>query len=104
MINFEEMGFTPGILKAIQELGFDRVSKQTFGNKEFLLNAMYFLNDEMGIMQLRSRTVQLRLLDKVKLREEKVFWKWLNVVVPIILILIFGVVYNIVRRSRFSRS
>lgn len=88
----------------IQELGYDRVSKQTFGNKEFLLNAMYFLNDEMGIMQLRSRTVQLRLLDKVKLREEKVFWKWLNVVVPVILILIFGVVYNIVRRSRFSRS
>lgn len=88
----------------IQELGYDRVSKQTFGNKEFLLNAMYYLNDNTGIMQLRSRTVQLRLLDKVKLREEKVFWKWLNVVVPVIFILILGVVYNMLRRRRFSRS
>lgn len=88
----------------IQELGYDRVSKQTFGNKEFLLNAMYYLNDDTGIMQLRSRTVQLRLLDKVKLRDEKVFWKWMNVVVPIVLILIVGVVYNIIRRRRFSRS
>lgn len=88
----------------IQELGYDRVSKQTFGNKEFLLNAIYYLNDDTGIMQLRSRTVQLRLLDKVKLREEKVIWKWMNVVVPILLILILGVVYNMVRRRRFSRS
>ncbi len=88
----------------IQELGYDRVSKQTFGNKEFLLNAIYYLNDDTGIIQLRSRTVQLRLLDKVRLREEKVFWKWLNVVVPLIVILLFGVVYNILRRYRFSRS
>lgn len=88
----------------IQELGYDRVSKQVFGNKEFLLNAIYYLNDDTGIMQLRSRTVQLRLLDKVKLREEKVFWKWLNVVVPVIFILILGVVYNMLRRRRFSRS
>jgi ABC-2 type transport system permease protein len=88
----------------IQELGYDRVSKQTFGNKEFLLNAIYYLNDDTGIMQLRSRTVQLRLLDKVRLREEKVFWKWLNVVAPLIVILLLGVVYNLVRRHRFSRS
>jgi ABC-2 type transport system permease protein len=88
----------------IQELGYDRVSKQTFGNKEFLLNTIYYLNDETGIMQLRSRTVQLRLLDKVKLREEKVFWQWLNLVVPLVLVLLFGVVYNVVRRYRYSRS
>jgi ABC-2 type transport system permease protein len=88
----------------IQELGYDRVSKQTFGNKEFLLNTIYYLNDETGIMQLRSRTVQLRLLNKVKLREEKVFWQWLNLVVPLVLVLLFGVVYNVVRRYRYSRS
>jgi len=87
----------------IQELGYDRVSKQTFGNKEFLLNTIYYLNDETGIMQLRSRTVQLRLLDKVKLREEKSFWQWLNVLVPLVLVLLFGVGYNFIRRHRYSR-
>ncbi|HSH19876.1 MAG TPA: gliding motility-associated ABC transporter substrate-binding protein GldG, partial [Draconibacterium sp.] len=88
----------------IQELGYDRVSKQVFGNKEFLLNTVYYLNDETGIMQLRSRTVQLRLLDKVKLREEKSFWQWLNVVVPLLVVLLFGLTYNLVRRYRYSRS
>jgi ABC-2 type transport system permease protein len=88
----------------IQELGYDRVSKQTFGNKEFLLNTIFYLNDETGIMQLRSRTVQLRLLDKVQLREEKSFWQWLNIVVPLIVVLLFGVVYNVLRRYRYHRS
>lgn len=88
----------------IQELGYDRVSKTTFGNKEFLLNTIYYLNDETGIMQLRSRTVQLRLLDKVKLREEKGFWKWLNVIAPLIIISFLGAIYNVVRRYSFSRS
>ncbi len=88
----------------IQELGFDRVSKQTFGNKEFLLNTIYYMNDETGIMQLRSRTVQLRLLDKVKLREEKGFWQWLNLVVPLVVVLLFGLVYNVIRTHRYSRS
>lgn len=88
----------------IQELGYDRVSKQTFGNKEFLLNTIYYLNDETGIMHLRSRTLQMRLLDKVKLREEKRFWQWLNLVVPVLVVLLFGAVYNINRRYRYSRS
>jgi len=88
----------------IQELGYDRVSKQTFGNKEFLLNSIYYLNDDAGIMQLRNRTVQLRLLDKVKLREEKSFWQWLNLVVPLVVVLLFGLVYNVIRRYRYSRS
>ncbi len=87
----------------ILELGYDRVSKQTFGNKEFLLNTIYYLNDETGIMQLRSRTVQLRLLDKVKLREEKSYWQWLNLVLPLVFVLVFGTIYNIIRRLRYSR-
>lgn len=87
----------------IQELGYDRVSKQTFGNKEFLLNTVSYLNDETGIMQLRNRTVQLRLLDKVKLREEKSFWQLINVLAPLVVVLLFGVGYNIIRRYRYSR-
>lgn len=87
----------------IQELGYDRVSKQTFGNKEFLLNTIFYMNDEAGIMQLRDRTVQLRLLDKVRLREEKSFWQLLNVLAPMVIVLLFGICYNIIRRYRYSR-
>lgn len=88
----------------IQELGLDRVSGQVFGNKEFLINAVHYLNDNQGIMHLRSRTQQLRLLDKVRLREEKSTWQWLNVLSPILLTVGWGIIYNVLRRRRFSRS
>lgn len=87
----------------IAKLGYDRVSKQVFGNKEFLMNAIFYLNDDSGIMQLRSRTMKMRLLDKVKLREEKAFWQWLNVLLPVILVAIFGLVYNLIRRIRYTK-
>ncbi|MDX1286343.1 MAG: gliding motility-associated ABC transporter substrate-binding protein GldG, partial [Draconibacterium sp.] len=87
----------------IQELGFDMVSGQVFGNKEFLINTIFYLDDKQGIMQLRGRTLKMRLLDKVRLREEKPFWQWLNVLLPLIVISLFGVVYNFVRKYRYSR-
>ncbi|WP_321346480.1 gliding motility-associated ABC transporter substrate-binding protein GldG [uncultured Draconibacterium sp.] len=88
----------------IQELGYDEVSGQVFGNKEFLINAISYLDDKQGIMQLRGRSLKLRLLDKVKLREEAAFWKWLNVLLPLLLIIVFALVYNLVRKYKYNRS
>jgi ABC-2 type transport system permease protein len=84
----------------IRELGYDRVSGRTFGNKEFLLNVVSYLNDDRGIMHLRNRTQKLRLLDKVRLREEKSFWQLLNVLLPLALVVIWGILYNVIRRYR----
>lgn len=88
----------------IQELGYDRVSGQTFGNREFLLNLVYYLNDENGIMQLRNRSLKLRMLDKVRIREEKVFWQWLNVAAPLLAVALTGIFYHLFRRRRYARS
>jgi len=87
----------------IQETGYDRVANRTWGNKAFLMNAVFYLNDDRGIMHLRNRTMQLRLLDKVKLREQKTFWQWLNVILPLVLLVITGIIYNIVRKYRYAR-
>lgn len=88
----------------IEKLGYDRVSQRTFGNKEFLMNTIFYLNDNHGIMQLRGRTLKMRLLDKVVIREEKAFWQWLNVLLPLLLVALFGTVYNVVRRYRYARQ
>ncbi len=88
----------------IQELGFDRVANRKWGNKEFLLNAILYLNDDRGIMQLRNRTLKMRLLDQVKLRDEKTYWQWLNILLPLLLIGVFAMVYNLVRKYRYSRK
>jgi ABC-2 type transport system permease protein len=86
-----------------QKLGYDRVSRRTFGNKAFLINIIFYLNDSEGIMQLRGRALKLRLLDKVKLREQKTFWRWINVLLPLLAALLFGLIYNTVRKFRYSK-
>jgi ABC-2 type transport system permease protein len=88
----------------IQELGYDRIANRTWGNKELLINLMFYLDDKQGIMQLRGRTLKMRLLNKVKLREEKGFWQLINVAVPLIIVALFGVVFNVIRKYRYSRS
>ena len=88
----------------IQELGYDRVANRVWGNKEFLMNTIYYLNDDKGVMQLRNRTLKMRLLDQVRLREEKTFWQWLNVLAPLAVLALFGILYNLFRRRRYTRS
>jgi ABC-2 type transport system permease protein len=85
-------------------LGYDKVSNITFGNKEFLVNAVHYLCDDSGLMELRSRTMQMRLLDKVKLREQKLFWQLINVILPVFLILFGGLIFWFLRRYRYARQ
>ena len=84
-----------------QPLGYDEYSQQTFGNKAFLLNAVNYLCDNSGIMELRSRVFKIRLLDKVRLREDKTFWQVLNVVLPLLIIVVFGLVFHFVRIRKY---
>ncbi len=83
-------------------LGYDKVSNLTFGNREFLVNAIHYLCDDSGLMQLRSRTMQMRLLDKVRLREHKLFWQLVNLLLPVILILAGGSFFWLYRRRKYS--
>lgn len=88
----------------IQELGFDRVANRVWGNKEFLLSSVYYLNDEQGVMQLRNRNLKLRLLDRVRIREDKQYWQILNVLAPLLVLLFSGWLYNAIRRYRYRRE
>ena len=87
----------------ISPLGLDRYSNQTFGNKEFILNAVNYLTDESGIMNLRNREIRLRLLDKNKIQNEKLKWQLINTLLPMIFIALFGLSINLVRKRRYSR-
>jgi len=83
-------------------LGYDRLSKQTFGNKELLLNTVNYLCDDSGLMELRSQVYKIRLLDKVKVKENKLAWQMINVLVPLLLISVFGAVFIYLRRRKYA--
>ena len=84
-------------------LGFDRYTQQTFGNKEFLQNAVLYLTDNEGWMELRSRTLTLRLLNKQIINNDALTWQLINIVTPIVVLAIFGVVFFIIRRKKFQK-
>lgn len=82
-------------------LGYDRYSKQTFGNKALLMNAVNYLCDDEGLMELRSRVFKIRLLDKVRIKESKLTWQIVNVIVPLLIISVFGAMYVYIRRKKY---
>lgn len=92
----------PGEQTVYQRLGYDRYSKRTFGNKEFLVNAVNYLCDDCGLMQLRSRVVKMRLLDKVKIRENKLMWQLTSVLIPVVLFILGGFLYAFYRKKKYS--
>jgi ABC-2 type transport system permease protein len=83
-------------------LGYDQYTKQQFGNRELILNAMNYLTDDSGLISIRSREVKLRMLDRSKIDAERGYWQLLNTVIPVLLVIAFGVVQAVLRKRRYS--
>jgi ABC-2 type transport system permease protein len=99
-----EVLFEQGAFRA-QPLGYERYTRQTFGNAEFIMNAVNLMTDDTGIMELRSREFRLRLLNR-EITAQKVRlmkWKLLNTLLPLILVAVSGVAIHLLRRKRYAR-
>ena len=84
-------------------LGYDQYTGETFGNKDFLLNALDYLTDESGLIEIRSRELKLRLLDSTKVSEQRLQWQLINTLVPVLLIALFGVLQYLYRKRKYAR-
>lgn len=87
----------------ISPLGYDKYTRQTFGNKEFILNAVNYLTDESGLMKLRSRQIKLRLLDRQIILQDRMKWQLINTLAPVLLVMAFGVFSFWWRRRKYTR-
>jgi ABC-2 type transport system permease protein len=86
----------------LSPLGYDRYSKQTYGNKDLVMNMVHYLVDQEGIINLRSREITLRLLDKTKILNQRFKWQLINTVLPLLIIILFGIGWNYLRRKKYS--
>ena len=84
------------------DLAQDKWTGEQFGNKEFLLNAVDYLLDDNGLIELRNKNVQINLLDKEKAYQERTFWQFVNIVLPLLVLLTFGFVFQYVRKRTYS--
>jgi ABC-2 type transport system permease protein len=85
-------------------LGFDQFTRQTFGNKDFIMNAVSYLVDGPGLVGIRSRELKIRLLDMTRIQDSRTFWQIVNVAIPVLLVLAFGIVLAWLRKRKYARQ
>jgi ABC-2 type transport system permease protein len=86
-------------------IGFDKYSQLTFdGNKEFILNAVNYLCDDEGLMTIRSRELKMRLLNSKISKENRLLIQIINVIMPIILIILFGIFIKFFRKIKYTKN
>ena len=89
--------------RQIQALGFDPFTNQTFANRDFLMNAVTYLAEDDGLIQARNKRVTIRPLDKTKVTAERTKWQVINLVVPILLLIAYGVFRAYWRKKKFAK-
>jgi len=86
-----------------EELGFDKYTGQTFGNKEFLSNVANYLLDDTGLINIRSKEIAVAFLNPEKITEEKTKWQLLNLLLPLVLLGVFGLIFNYLRKKKYAK-
>jgi gliding-associated putative ABC transporter substrate-binding component GldG len=83
-------------------MGTQQFENYQFANKEFLLNCLDYLVGNRGIIETRNKEFTLRLLDKTKVKDNKTFWQFINIVVPIVIILLLGIILQWNRKKMYT--
>jgi ABC-2 type transport system permease protein len=89
--------------KYLSPLGYDKYTRQTYGNKGFVMNCVHYLADKEGLIEIRSKNVKLRLLDKTQIKKERIKWQIINGLLPVLLIIAFGLIKNIIRKRKYTQ-
>lgn len=84
------------------ELGYDKWTNKLYGNKEFLMNCVNYLLDDSGLINIRSKEVNLPLLDKQKVYENYRLIQSITVGLPIVILLVFGLLFTFLRKRKYA--
>ncbi len=85
-------------------LGYDQYTNITYGNKQFIENAISYLLDGEGLISIRSRELKIRLLDVNKVNSSQTTWQIINVVLPSAIMIVFGLILAILRKKKYTSS
>lgn len=92
--NDKQIGIVP--------LGLDRNTGQSYGNSNFIVNSLLSITDDDALIQLRNRSIKLRMLDKQEISSNRVFWQVLNTLLPVVLLFVLGAGYIYIRKVRYK--
>jgi len=82
-------------------LGYDRDMRYIFSNKEFVMNAVDYLMEE-ELLLVREKEVVLRPLNAQKIKNDKKYWQIVNIGLPILLVLLYGIGRYMWRKKKYG--
>ncbi len=96
------------LLNAVSEqdgplpMGMNSYTREQFANREFISNSLFYLTGGASIMGARAKTYQLRLLDKAKLDSDRIFWQFVNILLPLLFPFLMALIYPYLRKRKFG--
>ncbi len=84
-------------------VGFDRYSKVQFGNRDFLVNALLYLTDDTGFINLRQKTIPLRMLNEQRNTANLTMNQLISILLPLVLLAIVGMLTLYTRKKKYAR-
>ena len=93
---------------AINELKVDAELAQrripiVFGNQELFQNIVDYMMGDNSVLDIRSRQIDIKEIDKEKVKSSSLFYKSINMLTPLILILVLAFVMNLIRKRRYTK-
>jgi len=85
------------------ELGYDKWTNNMYANKEFLMNCVNYLLDDNGLINIRSKEVNLPLLDKEKVYENYTNTQIITIGLPILILSLFGIAFTFIRKKKYGK-
>ena len=85
-------------------LGYDKFREFTYsGNKHFIMNCMHYLCEDIALLSLKTKELKLRLLNKQKIQQYRGSIQTINILLPILIIILFGVIFNSIRKKKYVK-
>lgn len=88
------------------ELGFNPFAEQgeklKYANRDFLFNVLAYMTDENGLITSRAKEITLRPLDRIKVQEDRIYWQLLNMISPLIVIFLYGLLRAYLRKRKYA--
>lgn len=84
------------------DLGYDSKTRTTFANKDLILNLISYLSDGNGLITARSKEIKIRPLDNVKTAKDGTMWKIINLILPVVFLILFGIVKHYLRKRKYA--
>ncbi|TXF88390.1 gliding motility-associated ABC transporter substrate-binding protein GldG [Neolewinella aurantiaca] len=94
----------PVIKNQTYSMGYNIWQRFTYANKPFILNAIEYLLDPEGVISARGKDVKLRLLDREAALADSFKWQTINILVPLFILALFGLIFNLLRRRKYARK